>query len=377
MVLEFIYIKIIGGELLRNKKKLSILRLVLNINESSAPYNQFTLPMIDKQNITICSYFKSKILIPKEIRLFEGDGTLKYFISILKSALAENDYDIIHAHTPHVGLLFLVISFFIGNKYFHKSVFTVHNTYENFKVRNKLLLFPIFAFFRKIVCCSNSSCKSFPVLYRWLGGKRICAIQNGVSLKIIDSILINEQVQKKEDNSFIILSIGRLIDIKNPMCLLKAFENCGIKNSKLIFIGDGNLKDSLVGASKGCKNIEFTGLIKRNKVYKFLQKADLFISTSKGEGLPLSVLEAMASSCPVILSDIPPHREIAADVDFVTLVNPNDVDGYSKEILKFSKMLPERRKELGERCRKLVEKYFSLDIMLRKYEELYNEVLGL
>ena len=375
MVLEFIYIKIIGGELLRNKKKLSILRLILNINESSAPYNQFTLPMIDKQNITICSYFKSKILIPKEIRLFEGDGTLKYFISILKSALAENDYDIIHAHTPHVGLIFLVISFFIGNKYFHKSVFTVHNTYENFKVRNKLLLFPIFAFFRKIVCCSNSSYKSFPVLYRWLGGKRICAIQNGVNLKRIDSILINEQVQKKEDNSFMILSIGRLIDIKNPMCLLKAFENCGIKNSKLIFIGDGDLKNSLVSVSKVYKNVEFTGLIKRNRVYNFLQRADLFVSTSKGEGLPISVLEAMANSCPVILSDIQPHREIAAGVDFITLVNPNDVDGYSKEILKVSKMLPERRKELGEKCRKLVEKYFSLNIMLRKYEELYDEVL--
>jgi len=83
----------------------------------------------------------------------------------------------------------------------------------------------------------------------------------------------------------------------------------------------------------------------------------------------------MACNCSVILSDIPPHREIAEGVDFITLVNPNDVDGYSKEILKVSKMLPERRKELGEKCRKLVERYFSLNIMLRKYEELYDEVL--
>jgi len=149
---------------LRNKKKLSILRLVLNINESSAPYNQFTLPMIDKQNITICSYFKSKILIPKEIRLFEGDGTLKYFISILKSALAENDYDIIHAHTPHVGLLFLIINLFINRKNICKTVFTVHNSYKNFKLRNKLMLIPVFTFFRKIVFCGRASYESFPML---------------------------------------------------------------------------------------------------------------------------------------------------------------------------------------------------------------------
>lgn len=365
----------IGLILNKKSKRLSILRLVLTIDESSAPYNQFCLPLSREQDITICSYFKPKILIPNEIKLFEGNGTLKHFISILKSALAENDYDIIHAHTPHVGLLFLVISFFIGNKYFHKSVFTVHNTYENFKARNKILLFPIFAFFKKIVCCSNSSYKSFPVLYRWLGGKRICVIQNGVNLKRIDSILINEQVQRKEDNSFIILSIGRLIDIKNPMCLLKAFENCGIKNSKLIFIGDGDLKNSLVSVSKVCKNVEFTGLIKRNRVYNFLQKADLFVSTSKGEGLPVSVLEAMASSCPVILSDIPPHREITKFSDFIPLINHNDVKGFSKEILKYGKMLPEKRKEIGKKCRKLVEEKYSLDIMLKKYEELYDKLL--
>lgn len=361
---------------MRNKKKLSILRLILNINENSAPYNQFTLPMVDKQNITICSYFKSKILIPKEIRLFEGDGTLKYFISILKSALVENDYDIIHAHTPHVGLLFLVISFFIGNKYFHKSVFTVHSTYENFKVRNKLLLFPIFAFFRKIVCCSNSSYKSFPVLYRWLGGKRICAIQNGVNLKRIDRILEKKDKHRRENNYFTILSVGRLIDVKNPMCLLKAFKNCSIKNSKLIFIGDGYLKDSLVSASKSCKNIEFTGLIKRNEVYKLLQEANLFVSTSKIEGLPISVLEAMASACPVILSDIPPHREIAELSDFIPLINPNNIERFSQEILKYNRILPEKRKEIGKKCRKLVERKYSLDIMLKKYNELYSRLLN-
>lgn len=362
--------------ILNNKnKRFSILQLTLSINETSNCYNEFCLPLSAEHDIIVCSYFNPKILVPNEIKLFEGNGTLNYFINILKSVLAESDYDIIHAHTPHVGLIFLVISFLNSNKYFYKSVYTLHSSYKNYKLRNKLLLLPVFAFFRKIVCCSISSYKSLPTFYRWLGGKRISIIQNGVNLKRIDSILINEQVQRKEDNSFIILSIGRLIDIKNPICLLKAFKDCDIKNSKLIFIGDGYLKDSLKNESRNCYGVEYKALIKRNEVYKFLQKADLFVSTSKGEGLPLSVLEAMASSCPVILSDIAPHREITKFSDFIPLINSNDVKGFSKEILKYSKMLPEKRKEIGKKCRKLVEERYSLDIMLKKYAELYCKLL--
>ena len=363
--------------LTKKNKRFSILQLILSISESSAPYNEFSLPLIREQNITICSFFKSKILIPNEIKLYEGNGSLKYFMGLLKSALGEKDYDIIHAHTPHVGLLFLVISPFTANKYFYKRVFTVHSSYKNYKLRNKLLLLPVFAFFKKIVFCSNSSYKSFPAFYRRLTGKRIYIIQNGVDLKRIDhNILDNRQTKKKKDAFFTILSIGRIVDVKNPTCLLKAFKDCCIKNSKLIFIGNGYLKDSLMNASKDCKNIEFTGLVKRDEVYKFLQKADLFISTSKIEGLPIAVLEAMASSCPVILSDIPSHREIVEFSDFVPLINPNDIKGFSEEILKYSKMLPRERKEIGGKCRKLVEREFSLNIMLKKYKDLYNELLN-
>ena len=348
---------------------------MLSINDSSAPYNQFCLPLIEEQDITIYSYFKSEILIPAEIKLFEGNGTLNYFMSILKSALTEKDYDVIHAHTPHVGLLFLIINLFINRKNMRKTVFTVHSSYENFKLKNRLMLIPVFAFFKKIVFCGNASYKSFSSLFIWLGGKRIYIIQNGVNLKRIDSILIKKDAQRKENNYFIIISIGRLIDVKNPMHLLKAFKNCSIKNSKLIFIGDGYLKDSLVSASKYCSNVEFTGLIKRNEVYKLLQEASLFVTTSKIEGLPIAALEAMACKCPVILSDIPPHREIAEFTDFIPLIKNNDIKGLSEEILKYYKMLPEKRKETGKKCRKLVEQKFSLDIMLKKYKELYNEVL--
>ena len=93
-----------------------------------------------------------------------------------------------------------------------------------------------------------------------------------------------------------------------------------------------------------------------------------------GEGLPVAVLEAMACGSPVILSDIPPHREIAEGVDFIPIVMTNDISGFASEITKFYEMSPSERAEIGKKCRALVENKFSLDAMHAGYDEVYASV---
>ncbi len=124
-------------------KPLTILRLGLSIGETNAAYNQFSLPWLDKHNITLCTYFKSSISPPKEITLFEGDGSLMGFFRVLKAALAEKGDDIVHAHTVHVGFLYLVANIMHG-RFTTPTVYTMHDSYQNYKSRNKLLLIPIF-----------------------------------------------------------------------------------------------------------------------------------------------------------------------------------------------------------------------------------------
>jgi len=346
------------------------------IGETNATYNEHCLPLADKHDIAICTYFRPDITPPKEIKLFGGDGSLTGFFRVLKTALAEGEYDIIHAHTPHVGFLFLVANIMCG-KLIPFTVVTVHNSYRSFKLRNRLMLIPCFAFFQRVVCCSHASFESFPTFYKWLAGDRLCAVPNGVDIDRIDRIIGNNREYLRNDN-FTVATAARLVEIKNHFSALKAFQQSADQASRLVFMGEGPLHDSLMAKSKESglgKRVELTGLIPRDKVYENLASADLFISASWGEGLPVGVLEAMACRCPVLLSDIPPHREIADDVNFVPLVQPDSIAGFAREIERFRQMSPSERADIGEKCRKLVEERFNLTIMHKGYEKVYAQLM--
>lgn len=83
----------------------------------------------------------------------------------------------------------------------------------------------------------------------------------------------------------------------------------------------------------------------------------------------------MACRCPVLLSDIPPHREIAAGVDYIPLIQPDDAVGFAQEIDRFGRMPRLERAKIGEQCRKLVEARFNLAVMLRGYETAYAQLV--
>jgi len=359
-------------------RPLTILHLPLTITATSAPYNEHCLTQADKHNITICTYFKSSISPPGNITLFAGDGSLKGFFRVLKAAFDEKEYDVIHAHHAPAGFLLIVASI-MYRKSLQSTVFTVHNSYnnQNFKIRNKLILILIFVLFQRVVCCSQASSESLPRFFKWLAGDKICVIQNGLDIDRLDRVVENNRGRILKNN-FTIATVGRLIEIKNPLSTLKAFQQSASKTSRLMFLGDGRLHDLLATESKKFgleKRAVLTGLIQREKVYEHLMKADLFVSTSMGEGLPVAVLEAMACRCPVLLSDIPSHREIADGADYIPLVQPDDAAGFAQEIDRFGRMSQLERTKIGKKCRMLVEARFNLATMLKGYEKVYAELM--
>ncbi len=137
--------------MLRPERPLYILHLILALKPTNGQYNEHCLPLRHKRNISICTYFRSEITPPAEIALFDGDNTLKGFFRALHAALEEREYDVIHVHTPHAGVLLLAGLFMFGKyrKLKPSTVHTIQNSFENFKLRNKLLFIPSFPFFRR------------------------------------------------------------------------------------------------------------------------------------------------------------------------------------------------------------------------------------
>lgn len=208
-------------------------------------------------------------------------------------------------------------------------------------------------------------------------GARLTAVQNGVDIARIDRVLASEPTTAPECD-FSVIVVGRLIEIKDPLAALDVLQHMVDPATKLIYVGDGHLRGSLeaeIRRRELTERVTVAGQVPRNDVYRYLRRADVFLSVSHGEGLPVAVLEAMACCCPVILSDIPPHREIAAYGECVSLAPARDVRRFADELRRLRRMSPADRRARGERCRQLVQSHFSLSRMLDSYDGIYRELV--
>ena len=149
------------------------------------------------------------------------------------------------------------------------------------------------------------------------------------------------------DNSKIIISIGRLTKQKNFKFLITNFDELykRYNDLKLVIIGDGEEKDSLINLINKLKlekKIKILGY--KENIYKYLKESNYFISTSDWEGSSLAIIDAAFIGLPILCSDCPTGRK-----EFIG----NDERGYlysnnsKKDFLnKFDNMVNEHRDTL-------------------------------
>jgi glycosyltransferase involved in cell wall biosynthesis len=352
-----------------------ILHLTAAVAETSGQYNEHCLPLLGERDLTICSFHPPAVEPPAELPSFHGGGTSLGYLRALRAAFADGrEYDLIHAHSARAGVLFLLFGL-TRPRELTRCVYTMQNSFLNYHLGNRILLAPIFASYRRVVTCSGAVLDSLPGFLRWLGGSRMRVVQNAVHTERVARAV--DRAPKRSDESFVVACTGRVIEIKNPFTVVDAFTRAAEPNWKLRFIGEGNLREGVLADARSRRvdeQVEITGLIPRDAVFEAVGSADVFVSASRGEGLPVAVLEAMACGCPVILSDIAPHREVVGDAEFVPLVATEDSEGYARELRRFHAMSTAERAEIGAQCRKHVEERFGLRVMHSAYEQIYDEV---
>lgn len=137
---------------------------------------------------------------------------------------------------------------------------------------------------------------------------------NWVNIQAIS--LVNS---KKPRNNKSIVSVGRLEKQKNYELIIRALEKT---DYVLDIYGEGSLKQNLQQLAENLEvKINFYGIISNNDLFKKLNKYKYYISSSKFEGNPKSVLEAMSAGCIVIASNIKNHQEFLNNKNSILFEN--------------------------------------------------------
>ena len=356
---------------------MKLLRLANTVNSTSAPYNQFSLGLKQTIDQTFCSLFEHDILIDREIKGFHGNGSILRMIIIIKKLINHNNYDVIHIHSGLTGIIFMIAAFPFKLHLFNKVVFTLHNSWNVLKLRNQILNFFVMLASKKICTCGISSRDSLPSLITLFVGKKTEAIVNGFDHARIDRVENNSlDVSHFENDSKVkIVCVGALNKTKNQIALLEALKVSNVEG-EVIFLGDGVNRENLTNFSKNISNslsINFKGRVSRDLAIEHMLEADVSISLSNGEGLPIAVLESMYAGCFTILSSIPPHKEISPPSQRNLFVNTSN----KLEIINSLNYLKDNIQKIqaGRADSKDYSiTYFSVNNMLRGYKRVYNSI---
>ncbi len=361
-----------------SEPRLRVLHLILMLGETNSQYNEHCLPMLDRRELTIVTYFAPRLTPPPQIALFAGDGTVRGFLRALRAALDAGRYDAVHGHAPESAAM-LVFALVVWGRFRRlrpSLAYTVHDAFYDYSLRNQMLMLVTLRAFSRVVFCSHAAYDSFPRLWRWLVRDRWRVVQNGADFDRVDRVLAASPAAARE--RFTVVSVGRLEKVKDPLVVLEAFAAGAGPDDRLVFVGTGALGSALEERARALglgDRVELTGLIERDEVFRRCAAADLFVSASRGEGLPVAVMEVMATGCPAVLSDIPQHRELLEGTDVAPLVATGDVEGFAREVSRFREMPAGERLEAGRRGREHVLETFALTRMHAGYEQVYRELV--
>lgn len=175
-----------------------------------------------------------------------------------------------------------------------------------------------------------------------------------------------------------IVFVGRLIANKGPQTALDAFSRVEEKypSATLTMVGDGPLRSSLEKcvAERGLEGkVRFLGL--RGDVAEILNASDVLVRPSLVEGMPLTILEAMASGLPVIASDVGGVSEIVSDGNTGYLIRPRSHEELAEALVRMFED-DERMVAMGSAGMRRVRANFSWDITASATERLLEALVG-
>jgi glycosyltransferase involved in cell wall biosynthesis len=270
--------------------------------------------------------------------------------------------DLIHAHQHGMLAAYWAITRHIP------LVTTVHtNPNVAFYREIERFIFKLAVFLKRITVVAISRYNHERIKSYWhLDDSTARYINNGIEI---------DDFYTRPHDIFSFINTSRHDVNKNQALIIRAFARLHSENAtipmKLYLIGDGDTHQKLICLASDigiADYVEFTGYIASPEEY--LALSDVYISSSRREGLSLSVLEAMASRLPIIATDVGGVRDLAQENGI--LIADNDEEGLYAAMKKLRDNVELRRKK-AEKSYEMVQA-FSAKQMTEEYSALYDEI---
>lgn len=334
----------------------------------------FILSLSDEPKDTRRSDFKALNIDMQNLKLSRIEGLFlakKRILEIINNISP----DIVHTQGIRADSLISGISV--------KKVCTVHcfpekdYTMTYGLLQGKLMVLAHTKAMKKFDCCIGVSSAVSNNIRELYSIKRTHTVPNGVDTDLFFPVTQKEKDKLRTEYSLPIkgriwISTGHLSSRKDPTMLIKAWKN-GIasENDHLLLLGDGPLRQSCEKEASGHKNIHILGRVKN--VRDYLALSDFFVSSSKAEGLPMAVIEAMACGLPVLLSDIPPHAELfEKDKDIGNFFVIGSTESFKAELLEITK---KPYKILQKNALSLIKEKYNAAWMSECYQKIYSKIV--
>jgi sugar transferase (PEP-CTERM/EpsH1 system associated) len=258
------------------------------------------------------------------------------------------------------------------------TLYTAHGTYS--ANRFGKLRYSRFLPVKKVVTVSEQARQAM-LSTRQVGPDDVKTLPNG-----IDTELFNVEIDKRglklelgiPDGVPVFGIVARLSPEKQHSVLLDAMGLLGgtASTSVLVVVGGGPIRAQLEAQAVEAgisDRVFFLG--ERRDVPRLLKLFDVFVLSSRLEGLSLTLLEAMAAGLPVVATDVGGNAEVVVDGQTGLIVEQGVPQPLAAAMEKIGTN-PELAARMGQLGRKRVVEQYSLEAMVRRYDTIYHEILG-
>lgn len=303
----------------------------------------------------------------------------------LKKIIDDNNYELIHCHTPMGGVLTRLAAR-RARKKGTKVIYTAHgfHFFKGAPLINWLLYYPIEKWLSKHTdCLITINDEDYECAVRNRFNAECIKKVNGVGIdlnKFTPQTAEKKAELRKEynysDADFILIYVAELNHNKHQDLVINAINilKDKIPNIKLLLAGTGNLTEKYkdqVNKLGLDKYIHFLGY--RKDIPNLVMISDIAVSASRREGLPVNVMEAMATGLPLVATKCRGNRDLVKDGENGFVVGTDDVEGFADAVKKLRES-QDLRIKFGEKSLELINMY-SLETVTGEMEDIYFKYL--